>query len=838
MANDTDIHKLVTELANNYPKWIQAGFAKSPHIISMEKSLSLLAKQKGVDSKTTQIQQKAAEKLVDAFDEAAGAGEELAKNLDNAAAGTKKSIKVNIDALGNHSKAILGHTAGFANTLRNSGLGAATKEISGSIFEMGKATGGFTGMLTETVGLLGSGLGEFIKIVEDNNKAFYDLTELGINVGDSFTGIAMSAANANLSVADYSKVLADNADIIAITGDIGTKSMSSFIKTMQHGDKSVFKLGYSLGQATEELGTWMHIQKASGTLNTMNDAQKQAGFQNFLENIGDLSSAIGISRKEIADSMLKAANDPLWQTYAMMHKESADVMNKAAGEFTSIAGKDTGEALTKLVQEFVVSGAATSDASRKFQENLSAADGPLLALAHTTAENIKNGKATSDLQIKTADALRQTNVVTVQSMLMGDESNASMRGLASSTNIAIQTTDEKIRQNIIEGEKTKERNASLAEFDNAIAEIENALKMAFIGLLGKTGPEMNVTLKKITSFIDNSVIPSIKQFGSWLQDLADPDMTSTVIENIMNKIGDAFQDIIHDAIFGKRSKDAQDELTQQRKIRDEANAIHLTLLKQQKRTMDEKTGIGTPGGEISYPSTPATGVDRQTAIIKKTLEREGGGKITNIAGDRGGVTKYGISEKSGLSPNQIKNLTEEQAIAIYKHQYWDKAGVGNMPPEMQLEAFDTSVNMGPGRAKEFAAKSGGDVNAFAGMRQQFYQNLAASDPSQQKFLKGWTNRNNDVLATSESFAGMQDNTAAAAPTAAQVATDITPAPSTPATSGTAATPADPLLIALTQQVNLLKDAVDKLNMIAVNTSTSNDHMKNMTAEIKNNSVNT
>lgn len=46
--------------------------------------------------------------------------------------------------------------------------------------------------------------------------------------------------------------------------------------------------------------------------------------------------------------------------------------------------------------------------------------------------------------------------------------------------------------------------------------------------------------------------------------------------------------------------------------------------------------------------------------IVKTLAKEGGAKFTDIAGDRGGATKYGISQAA--YPNvDIRNLTEASA---------------------------------------------------------------------------------------------------------------------------------------------------------------------------------
>ena len=61
---------------------------------------------------------------------------------------------------------------------------------------------------------------------------------------------------------------------------------------------------------------------------------------------------------------------------------------------------------------------------------------------------------------------------------------------------------------------------------------------------------------------------------------------------------------------------------------------------------------------------------RAEKFIRIVLLSEGGSKYTNDPKDAGGETKYGISKKA--FPNvDIKNLTETDAIAIYKKMYYD-----------------------------------------------------------------------------------------------------------------------------------------------------------------------
>ena len=56
-------------------------------------------------------------------------------------------------------------------------------------------------------------------------------------------------------------------------------------------------------------------------------------------------------------------------------------------------------------------------------------------------------------------------------------------------------------------------------------------------------------------------------------------------------------------------------------------------------------------------------------------------------------TKFGISAMS-YPKLDIKNLTVEQAKAVYKRDFWDAFNMGRFPPAMQFQLFDATINHG------------------------------------------------------------------------------------------------------------------------------------------------
>ncbi|HMY41320.1 MAG TPA: glycosyl hydrolase 108 family protein, partial [Marinagarivorans sp.] len=102
--------------------------------------------------------------------------------------------------------------------------------------------------------------------------------------------------------------------------------------------------------------------------------------------------------------------------------------------------------------------------------------------------------------------------------------------------------------------------------------------------------------------------------------------------------------------------------------------------------------------------------DFELAIVK-TLAREGGSKYTETPGDTGGATKFGISQRAYPQLN-IKNLTEAEAKAIYKRDYWDKIKGDLIANQGIAESiFDFAVNAGIKTASKLAQAAACEISA-------------------------------------------------------------------------------------------------------------------------------
>jgi lysozyme family protein len=149
--------------------------------------------------------------------------------------------------------------------------------------------------------------------------------------------------------------------------------------------------------------------------------------------------------------------------------------------------------------------------------------------------------------------------------------------------------------------------------------------------------------------------------------------------------------------------------------------------------------------------------------IRFVLANEGG--FSDNPQDSGGLTKFGISQKS-YPDWDIENLTEEDAIAIYRQDFWQP--YQDFEDRLATKIFDLAINMGHRRAVQIlqralrcigarhveddgilgpVTKQAADLanvdlllTAIKSEAAGVYRNLAATNSSQQKFLKGWLRR--------------------------------------------------------------------------------------------------
>jgi lysozyme family protein len=171
-----------------------------------------------------------------------------------------------------------------------------------------------------------------------------------------------------------------------------------------------------------------------------------------------------------------------------------------------------------------------------------------------------------------------------------------------------------------------------------------------------------------------------------------------------------------------------------------------------------------------------------TEALKHTFDLEGG--WSDHANDRGGRTKYGITEglwkrvRVAGDARDIADITRSDAAEIYEAEFWRPMRCGEMPSHrVAAEMFDAAVNCGAKNATMFAQRAAntltdglsflplliedgrmgpltagrlvelarrgyeaGLLGALRGERYIHYRDYADRSPSQRVFIRGWCKR--------------------------------------------------------------------------------------------------
>ena len=177
--------------------------------------------------------------------------------------------------------------------------------------------------------------------------------------------------------------------------------------------------------------------------------------------------------------------------------------------------------------------------------------------------------------------------------------------------------------------------------------------------------------------------------------------------------------------------------------------------------------------------------------IAFSLKEEGGRNFNIVNGkpvikgyakaDSGGPTAYGVTwatlkaaYKAGIvTHDDICKLTPEEARTIYKANYWDKYKWHELEWPVCLCCLDCCINHGGFASilqraaidcghsvvvdgkfgpKTFAALKACDpkmlARAIYEQRKKYYQKIVARKPSQNKYLKGWLRRADEMAKES------------------------------------------------------------------------------------------
>lgn len=126
---------------------------------------------------------------------------------------------------------------------------------------------------------------------------------------------------------------------------------------------------------------------------------------------------------------------------------------------------------------------------------------------------------------------------------------------------------------------------------------------------------------------------------------------------------------------------------------------------------------------------------RAEICIPRILAHEGG--FVDHTADPGGATNKGITLrtfrrfiKPGGTVDDLRRLTTEQAVVVYKRRYWDAVLADLLPVGVDYTVADFAVNSGPRRAAQYLQRSIGGIAVDGKIGPQTIGAARAADPSE------------------------------------------------------------------------------------------------------------
>ncbi len=150
-------------------------------------------------------------------------------------------------------------------------------------------------------------------VLGDQVEIFRQLSQSGIDLGDSLLSTQLKAGEARLPLEIFARTVKDNSNILANAFGGASAGADKFAevqgKFMARSGQNFAKLGFSMDELAAYNASYMDQMQRSGQLERMSTEEIVTGQQRYNEELDKLSRATGISRKQLDEANQAAQRD-------------------------------------------------------------------------------------------------------------------------------------------------------------------------------------------------------------------------------------------------------------------------------------------------------------------------------------------------------------------------------------------------------------------------------------------------------------------------------------------------------------------------------------------------
>jgi tetratricopeptide (TPR) repeat protein len=199
---------------------------------------------------------------------------------------------------------------------------AAQESSTKNVGLLGKAATKTSSLLADGLGMLAGGMlsgvvtaGETLfKFFTDSLDAFRETSSVGASFNNDLVMLRKTAANAGMSLEDFTGMVGKNSKLMASLGGTTTKGamafaeMSGQIRNSEFG-KNMQMTGMTTGDLNDYLSGYLEIQQRAGKIEGKIGEKERQGAESYIEEMDKMTKMTGVSRQAGQDALRTAMKD-------------------------------------------------------------------------------------------------------------------------------------------------------------------------------------------------------------------------------------------------------------------------------------------------------------------------------------------------------------------------------------------------------------------------------------------------------------------------------------------------------------------------------------------------
>jgi len=235
-------------------------------------------------------------------------------------------------------------------------FGSAIISGSGKISDLTSSLTGFMATFGPGWAMLADGLQALIRLTDDQVKVFRQLSMVGADFGSSIFDSRIAAAQAGLSLEEFSGQIQQNAGTLALLGgstNAGVRRFKNMTQEIQRNLQPTFsRLGLTMSETTDLMTDYLEVQTGLGRAQQMTDQELIDGTENYIKELDLLARTTGMSRKEASEALKAQSKDRVLRSLMMSMDQG--LQTQMQGMLATL--NKTSPQIADAVKELIVTG--------------------------------------------------------------------------------------------------------------------------------------------------------------------------------------------------------------------------------------------------------------------------------------------------------------------------------------------------------------------------------------------------------------------------------------------------------------------------------------------------